>query len=84
MRYQRSSTVRSAALRRNALVFENTTSLPLAPVGPQAPPTRAAASVSWMGTPRRARVPPVDYGDKHQPTAGPILHRDAGPFLLRR
>jgi hypothetical protein len=36
-------------------------SVPPAPVGQQGPPTRAAASVAV--TPRRARVPPVDYGD---------------------
>ena len=35
-----------------------------APVGPQEAPTRVAASDSWRGpTPRRARGPPVDYGD---------------------
>jgi hypothetical protein len=38
-------------------------SVPPAPVGQQGPPTRAAASVSVAVTPRRARVPPVDYGD---------------------
>ena len=37
-------------------------SVPPAPVGQQGPPARAAASLPW-GTPRRARVPPVDYGD---------------------
>ena len=36
--------------------------LPPAPVGQQGPPARAAASARG-GTPRRARVPPVDYGD---------------------
>ena len=36
--------------------------IPPAPVGQQGPPARAAASDSGV-TPRRARVPPVDYGD---------------------
>ena len=35
---------------------------PPAPVGQQGPPARAATSDSRV-TPRRARVPPVDYGD---------------------
>jgi hypothetical protein len=37
--------------------------IPAAPVGQQAPPARAAAS-AVKGTPQRARVPPVDYGDR--------------------
>jgi hypothetical protein len=35
---------------------------PAAPVGQQVPP-RARRCVSRAGTPQRARVPPVDYGD---------------------
>ena len=35
--------------------------IPPAPVGQQAPPTRAAASDSWTVTPRRARVPPIVF-----------------------
>jgi hypothetical protein len=34
-----------------------------APVGQQGPPARAAASTRGRVTPRRARVPPIDYGD---------------------
>ena len=41
-------------------------SVPPAPVGQQGPPTRAAASDSVAVTPRRARVPPVDYGDGYR------------------
>ena len=42
--------------------MRHTSSIPAAPVGQQAPPARAAASAIG-GTPQRARVPPVDYGD---------------------
>ena len=37
--------------------------VPPAPVGQQAPPARAAAFELVAVTPRRARAPPVDYGD---------------------
>ena len=37
--------------------------LPPAPVGQQGPPASAVASDRGV-TPRRARVPPVDYGDR--------------------
>jgi hypothetical protein len=44
---------------------------PPAPVGQQAPPARAAASA--VGTPRCARVPPVNYRDGlHRATASAI------------
>ena len=58
---------------------------PLAPVGPQAPPTRAAAFAHWNGTPRRARGPPVDYGDRllTEPK-WPNLTPPHDPLLLRR
>ncbi len=36
------------------------------------------------GTPRRARVPPVDYRDKLQTSSGPFLRRHAGPISHRR
>ena len=36
------------------------------------------------GTPRRARVPPVDYRDKLQTPSGPLLRRRAGPISHRR
>ena len=38
------------------------TRITAAPVGQQEPPTRAA-SPAVKSAPRRARVPPVDYGD---------------------
>ena len=43
----------------------NDYSVPVAydPVGPQVPPARAAAA-AFEGTPRRARDPPMDCGDK--------------------
>ena len=41
-------------------------SVPAAPVGQQGPPARGRY-VGYAGTPRRARVPPVDYGDGLQP-----------------
>ena len=41
-------------------------SVSCAPAGQQGPPTRAAASDLVVVTPRRARVPPVDYGDGYR------------------
>ena len=48
-------------------------------------PSHARRRVSQVrGTPRRARGPPVDYGDKPPPPSGPFLRRHRGPISLRR
>ena len=43
-------------------------------------PWIASTKIPSPCTPRRARVPPVDYGDKPQTPSGPIIRRQLAPF----
>ena len=56
---------------------------PSAPVGQQGPPARAAASDSG-GTPRRARVPPIDYRDGLSLCLTNIQETDITTIIQRR
>jgi hypothetical protein len=53
---------------------------PVAPVGPQAPP--APAAPRRASALRRARVPPVDYGDDLAPVAKSVHHLPEHRFTL--
>jgi hypothetical protein len=56
--------------------------LPPAPVGQQAPPAHAATAPNG-GAPRRARVPPIDYGDGLAPHLTPTGNTEITKCIQR-